>query len=134
MIEYSVMGMGGEVVIDQVGDYKFKNEPKSEGALINNSCNMSCLSVPSRCSQGWSFISKKVTPMVQGSLQLKTSVSSQRLTVVQILETTTCTFTWYVEAHKTITTKTPTIPLHFRKKLFVICLCAYEFYLCNLQF
>ena len=50
-----LMGMGGEVVIDQVGDYKFKNELKSEGALINNSCNMSCLSVPSRCSQGWSF-------------------------------------------------------------------------------
>ena len=47
-----LMGMGGEVVIDQVGDYKFKNELKSEGALINNSCNMSCLSVPSRCSQG----------------------------------------------------------------------------------
>ena len=53
-----LMGMGGEVVIDQVGDYKFKNELKSEGALINNSCNMSCLSVPSRCSQGWSFWAK----------------------------------------------------------------------------
>ena len=45
-------------MIDQVGDYKFKNELKSEGALINNSCNMSCLSVPSRCSQGWSFWAK----------------------------------------------------------------------------
>ena len=50
-----LMGMGGEVKIGEVGDYIFSDELKSEGALINDSCNMSCLSVPARCSRGWSL-------------------------------------------------------------------------------
>ena len=53
-----LMGMGGEVKIEEVGDYIFSDELKSEGALINDSCNMSCLSVPARCSRGWSFWAK----------------------------------------------------------------------------
>ena len=52
------MGMGVEVKINEVGDYIFSDELKSEGALINDSCNMSCLSVPARCSRGWSFWAK----------------------------------------------------------------------------
>ena len=53
-----LMGIGGEVIVDEVGDYVFDKELKTEGGLINNSCNMSCLSVPARCSQGWSFWAK----------------------------------------------------------------------------
>ena len=50
-----LIGMGGEVKINQVGDYKFTGGLMTEQGLINSKSYMTCISVPDRTDKDWLF-------------------------------------------------------------------------------
>ena len=54
-----LIGMGGKVQINKVGDYVFAGELKTEQGLINDKSYMTCISVPDRTDKDWLFWADK---------------------------------------------------------------------------
>ena len=56
-----LIGMGGEVKINKVGDYIFAGELRTEQGLINDESYMTCISVPDRTNDDWLFWADKTS-------------------------------------------------------------------------
>ena len=56
--DITLVGIGGNTEINQVGDCVYKDELKIDQGIINEASDMTCISVSDRCRKGWLFWAK----------------------------------------------------------------------------